>query len=985
MRLGRRDVAALAAVAAIVCGTVWFLRRIHTAGDQPAAASIVQGELAPLAIALVLLPLVWAWWRAKPSRRGSLRFAGRYRAFVRQMTHAVDARGLVTTPEYPISLDTVFVDVQVAPSPAGTVPTGLLSADDARTRRSIWDFVDGPDPTVAALIGGPGTGKTTLLRHVARTLAGARRRRVPVLLELRRHADEINADAPLWQLWRTSIGELAEREPRDWLRRRLERGRCVVLLDGLDEVPADHADHAARDWVQRQVHQYPRNDFLVTSRPHDYRLAPVTGATTLETRSLTDEQVRDFVDGMYRALPPANGDPAAVAGNLLARLSSRPDLYEFTANPLLLTMMVLAHRQGGALPENRAELYANVCTGVLSRRPGSHDVEATQAALAALAFDMSVATVNEVSAGDAAPALLPVTLREVAVNGLLVEVRRGRYAFAHRSFQEYLTVRHIVDKGLEQVLVDAVGEPWWRETQLLYATGSDPSTLLRACIETDTPDALSLAFECAAAATHVEPDVRARLDETVAAAFRDGADREYRRLIAGILLRYRLNPSLPAGDGRRVYARPVPQDLYWLFLKDTQTPHPDGGQPAPLSSAPVTGVWPSDAETFVAWANGLGVRVDLTAGTDLDSLRDRPVLATHHYWGPSTPGDPPLHRWTTSGAEDPLSVSTADLSARIREDGKAAQDLLTALFLLHARTLFRTAAAVRASGDDLATRAASRRYGDCGDLLLTLLARGIEDETILFHLAEARLAQRGDAPTLLTIEKALAAAGSGNKHLAVLEPAAGQAHVDTGEMARLADQAVTAMSRAESAAIHRAHSRGRSPTAIRIGTDQEILDRFINNNFGRFTSAQACYRSVSGALGDGVADMMRLGLLLDDDPLRCFVTTAIRDRPEATDVVLDSLPECLAMVRGAVARVDAPVLQVLGSRLHHVARPIVARQTASGADTARLYALVIGVEARDRHDRQLSEAAWQLAAGITLLQDRASGARPGEALFLTAT
>jgi hypothetical protein len=167
MRLGR-DAAALAAVAAIIGGAAWFVARIYSAETEgrAAIAGIVQGELAPVAIALVLLPLVYAWWsHAAWPRRGSLRFTSRYRALVLQVTRAVEVRGLVATPEHSIEFDTVFVDVRVVPRPAGAVPTGVLSVDDSRDRRSIWDFVGGSGPSTLALIGAPGTGKTTLLRH----------------------------------------------------------------------------------------------------------------------------------------------------------------------------------------------------------------------------------------------------------------------------------------------------------------------------------------------------------------------------------------------------------------------------------------------------------------------------------------------------------------------------------------------------------------------------------------------------------------------------------------------------------------------------------------------------------------------------------------------------------------------------------------------------------------------------------------------------
>ena len=41
-----------------------------------------------------------------------------------------------------------------------------------------------------------------------------------------------------------------------------------MLLDGLDEVASADDRRVVADWVERQVAAYPRNHFVVTSRPY---------------------------------------------------------------------------------------------------------------------------------------------------------------------------------------------------------------------------------------------------------------------------------------------------------------------------------------------------------------------------------------------------------------------------------------------------------------------------------------------------------------------------------------------------------------------------------------------------------------------------------------------------------------------------------------------------------------------------------------------
>lgn len=164
-------------------------------------------------------------------------------------------RRCFTTPE----LDEVFVDVSLAHRAPHEVPTGLLDHQpaDVSGRRSIGDFLDHGQPSVPAVIGGRGTGKTTLLRHTARVVCQARRNRrrtVPVLLYLRDHVEAIVATptVSLPELVRGTLGRYVADEPPDWFEQRLNDGDCVVLLDGLDEVARSQgrsAEQGPGEWI----------------------------------------------------------------------------------------------------------------------------------------------------------------------------------------------------------------------------------------------------------------------------------------------------------------------------------------------------------------------------------------------------------------------------------------------------------------------------------------------------------------------------------------------------------------------------------------------------------------------------------------------------------------------------------------------------------------------------------------------------------------
>jgi hypothetical protein len=153
-------------------------------------------------------------------------------------------------------------------------------------------------------------------------------------------------------------------------------------------------------------------------------------------------------------------------------------------------------------------------------------------------------------------------LTDIISNGLLIELESGLYSFAHHTVQEYLAATHIRDRGLNSVLVNAVDDTWWRETTLLYAARSDADPIVRACLDSTSVTALSLAFDCADQARELAPELRSRLDELLASAVEPRTDPERRRLMAGVLVTRHLRHPVRTGTGGRVCTRPITVSLY---------------------------------------------------------------------------------------------------------------------------------------------------------------------------------------------------------------------------------------------------------------------------------------------------------------------------------------------------------------------------------------------------------------------------------------
>jgi Uncharacterized conserved protein len=343
--------------------------------------------------------------------------------------------------------------------------------------------------------------------------------RVAALFERHQH----DARAAL----RQAIGDALEGEQdvraglRNFLTPALRSGGVILLLDGLDELPAAVRTQVAL--ALRQLAQDVAAPLVVTSRvlPYresaDWQLPADEGWQVQTIQPLAFGQVRVFVRQWYAALADPRSDltperAAKRADELIAQLQQRPELAPLIRSPLLLTMLAILHYNTADVPRDRVRLYEE-CVQLLLERwepertspwvshprlaerlgniPGL-TIEHIRNVLHKLAFESHDAPPGDDGRGVIDGERLsgkmvklfrrlgardPAAAEEAFVRvlradaGLLQERGEGVFVFPHLTFQEYLAACYLADlPGMDE----AATQRWcsadaerWRETLML--------------------------------------------------------------------------------------------------------------------------------------------------------------------------------------------------------------------------------------------------------------------------------------------------------------------------------------------------------------------------------------------------------------------------------------------------------------------------------------------------------------------------------------
>ena len=261
--------------------------------------------------------VIKVWWRL------TSKFQGKYYQQLVYDCRDYKTYGLKTKGEFTFEFEKIFVPLRVSPESLQDIRADIIRIQNSDKETTICDFlVESKDIyqfRKIAIIGKPGSGKTTLLKDLTLTYAQNRHRRqhrqapklFPILIYLRDVRDIItkkDSQTNQYLVNTVTLPEVIEQlksvkklhPPKGVFKDFLNKKDCLVMFDGLDEIADEGQRRAVSQWVNKQISEYQKARFLVTSRPFGYHNAPVDNINTiLDVKLFNLEQVEKFINNWY--------------------------------------------------------------------------------------------------------------------------------------------------------------------------------------------------------------------------------------------------------------------------------------------------------------------------------------------------------------------------------------------------------------------------------------------------------------------------------------------------------------------------------------------------------------------------------------------------------------------------------------------------------------------------------------------------------------
>jgi NACHT domain len=358
-----------------------------------------------------------------------------------------------------------------------------------RPRLNADEVIEGESNTF--ILGRPGAGKTTFLKHLAMTACRGLVVSTPIFISLKEWSD---SSLPLLKYIAKQFDICGFPAADVFLEAMLNSGKALVLFDGLDEVNEwqDKRNQIIKEIVEFS-NKYNKSKYCLTCRTAatDYSFERFK---YVEVADFTSEQQEQFASQWYGKDEPtfkiflsAWRDPRSAGFRDLGR------------TPLLLTLLCLAFDESHTFPKRQVDVYQEAINALLKKWDTSRIINRDnfykdlsygqrQQLLETIAsqfyFNSKTVFRKDEIASEAKKFVgslpdiedrlhidgIEIVRQIEAQHGLVVERAKDLYTFSHLTIQEYFTASYIAKNQnfdlQRQIVKSALSDQKWHEVMI---------------------------------------------------------------------------------------------------------------------------------------------------------------------------------------------------------------------------------------------------------------------------------------------------------------------------------------------------------------------------------------------------------------------------------------------------------------------------------------------------------------------------------------
>jgi hypothetical protein len=331
------------------------------------------------------------------------------------------------------------------------------------------------------VLGGPGTGKTTLMKSLVTSVIKGHAREdaladlIPVFVVLRNLAKN---EHTVVQAIVAAFADYHFPGAEKFVESALSQGKLLIILDGLDEVGA------SREFVSAQIQAFCEHDeqrdhsnrLIVTCREHSYRIKDLQAVIpeVVRVEPFANHHMRVFLEGW-----PAHKGRTAIT--LYGLIQADSQIRDICRNPLLLTILTGLYLESNnfELPSSRERFYKDATDELLINRPGRRqirqlfDADDKRQILERVALQRLETVTRNEDPEEFTQDVIRLKAEEVLrrenfdprdlikelieINGIIKPASEGNYTCAHRTIQEYFAAREAQRTREKEEVVDHFG------------------------------------------------------------------------------------------------------------------------------------------------------------------------------------------------------------------------------------------------------------------------------------------------------------------------------------------------------------------------------------------------------------------------------------------------------------------------------------------------------------------------------------------------